>query len=381
MKINYFISKKKYEVNFCRDGEGFKIRKKTKSYTNIARHLIKNYKDQKVLLVYDKNINKQIMNYFIHDLKVSFPKISIYQIKGQKMNKNTKELFNLLDVFFDKQFTKRSVVISCGGGVVGDICGLASSLYLRGLLHFHIPTTMTAIIDSCIGGKTGINYRGVINSLGTYYHPEKVYISRNILQLIPQREYIAGIPEIIKCGLIKKSNVLNFLKNKNEVLNRNFNLISKIIKLALETKIKFFTDDVYEVNKRLNLNFGHTFAHAIEMSLKTDNKPDIIRHGEAVGIGILCEIFYAKGKNKDYALVKKILETYDLPTNLNKYIKGKNSKKMKKLIFNNIFLDKKIINRSPRYVKISRVGKTKISEMNNFNLIKKTINKVIFQND
>ena len=238
MDIKYSINKKKYEVNFCKDGEGFKIRKKKKSYTNIAKHLIKNYHDQKILLVYDKNINKKIMNYFIHDLKVSFPKINLYLIQGQKLNKNTKGLFKLLDVFFDKKFTKRSIVVSCGGGVVGDICGLASSLYLRGLLHYHIPTTMTAIIDSCIGGKTGINHKGIINSLGTYYHPERVYISRNILQLIPQREYIAGIPEIIKCGLIRKSNIFSLLNRKKEVLNRNFSLISKMIRLALETKIK-----------------------------------------------------------------------------------------------------------------------------------------------
>ena len=79
-----------------------------------------------------------------------------------------------------KKFSKKSVIISCGGGVVGDVAGLASSLYLRGLTHFHIPTTMTAIIDSCIGGKTGINYNNIINSIGTYYHAKKVYISKNI---------------------------------------------------------------------------------------------------------------------------------------------------------------------------------------------------------
>ena len=119
-----------------------------------------------------------------------------------------KLLFKIINKLFDKKFTKKSVIISCGGGVIGDVCALASSLYLRGLIHFHIPTTMTAIIDSCIGGKTGINYKGIINSLGTYYHSKRVYISKNILNLIPTREFVAGIPEIIKCGLIHKKSIL-----------------------------------------------------------------------------------------------------------------------------------------------------------------------------
>ena len=164
------------------------------------------------------------------------------------------------------------MIISCGGGVVGDVAGLASSLYLRGLTHFHIPTTMTAIIDSCIGGKTGINYNNIINSIGTYYHAKKVYISKNILYHLPEREYIAGIPEILKCGLINNIKIIKLLENKELVISRKFNYLSEIIKLSLATKIKFFKNDVFERGERLNLNFGHTFAHAIEMAFDKNNR-------------------------------------------------------------------------------------------------------------
>ena len=116
---------------------------------------------------------------------------------------------------------------------------------------------MTAIIDSCVGGKTAINYRGVINSIGTYYHPEKIYISKNILNLLPLREYKAGIPEILKCGLIDKNPIIKLLRKKDTVVSKNFNFVSKIIKHTLQTKIKFFQNDVFEEGKRLNLNFGH----------------------------------------------------------------------------------------------------------------------------
>ena len=130
---------------------------------------------------------------------------------------------------------------------------------------------MTAIIDSCIGGKTGINYNNIINSIGTYYHAKKVYISKNILYHLPEREYIAGIPEILKCGLINNIKIIKLLENKELVISRKFNYLSEIIKLSLATKIKFFKNDVFERGERLNLNFGHTFAHAIEMAFDKNN--------------------------------------------------------------------------------------------------------------
>ncbi len=378
MNINYSINKKKYEVEFCPDKEGIKIKKKKRSYTVIANDLKKKYSNQKVLLVIDGNIDKKITQYLIHDLKISFPKMITLFIHGEKTNKNIKVLFRILDKLFDKRFIKKSVLISFGGGVVGDTCGLASSLYLRGLLHFHIPTTMTSIIDSCIGGKTGINYKGAINSIGTYYHPKKVYVSKNIINFLPSREYMAGIPEILKCGLINKNPILSMLKNKKKILLKDFDFLSKIIKHTLLTKINFFKDDVYEEGKRLNLNFGHTFAHAIEMALDKKNKSDKIRHGEAVGIGILCEIYYAKGKNNNFHLAKKILESYNLPVNIKDFINKKEINLLKNKIYKNIFLDKKRINKFPRYIILDKIGKTKISEMKNFDKIKKTIKEVIF---
>ena len=218
----------------------------------------------------------------------------------------------------------------------------------------------------------------MINSIGTYYHPENIYISKNILELIPEREYISGIPEILKCALIDNNSTLKMLKNVEKIRNKDLKFVFKIIKTTLRTKIKFFKNDIYEKGQRLKLNFGHTFAHAIEMALDKKNKPDKIRHGEAVGIGILCEIFYANGKNKEFYLTKKILESYNLPINISKFINKKEIKNLKNKIYANIFLDKKRINKNPRYINLEGLGKTKMSEMKNFKKIKKTIKEVIF---
>ena len=381
MKFTYKINKEKYDVIFCPDKEGYKIKNKKKSYMQITKDLKKINHDGKVLLVIDRNISDLIIKYIIKDLKLSYANLVVLFVKGNKKNKNMKTLFQILDKLFEYKFSKNSVLISCGGGVIGDVAGLASSLYLRGLNYFHIPTTMTALIDSCIGGKTGINFKGLINSIGNYYHPKKVYISKNIINLLPKREYYAGIPEIIKYGLINNNKILSLLNRQDYFKSKNFSFLSKLIKDSLLTKVKFFINDVTEKNTRLNLNFGHTFAHAIESSYESlgGKHSELIRHGEAVGLGLLCEIFYINGKDLNFRNVKKLLQKYSLPTDLTKSKIEK--RKFKKEIYKYVFLDKKKIGKYPRYIKLSSVGKSQISELKNFERIKKTIQEVLFSNE
>ena len=239
--IKYKVGKQEYRITFCPD----------KEEPTIAKDLSRLYSDKKILLIIDKKVNENIISNLIKDLKISTPSLKLMMVDGEKKNKNCKFLFSIINRLLKEKFTKKSVIISCGGGVVGDVSALAASLYLRGLIYFHIPTTMTAIVDSCIGGKTGINYNNIINSVGNYYHPLNVYISKNIINLIPEREFLAGIPEIVKCGLINNKKILTMLaENKKNYINRNFNFLSKIITLTLETKINFFRNDIYENNKR-----------------------------------------------------------------------------------------------------------------------------------
>ena len=118
--------------------------------------------DKKIIFLYDENISSQI--------------------KSLKKNKNIKSVLNLINTFTKLSLTKRSVVITCGGGVIGDLAALASCLYKRGLIYINIPSTMTALVDSCIGGKTGINHNQQINLIGTYFHPTNVIIYEKIFR-------------------------------------------------------------------------------------------------------------------------------------------------------------------------------------------------------
>ncbi len=351
----------------------------------IEKNLIKDINilksDQKILLIYDNKISKKFINKLITQLKLTGNIIFFKGVEGKKTNKNLRNLLNLFNLLIKNKFTKNSIIISCGGGVVGDMCGLLSSLYLRGTIYFHIPTTMTAIVDSCIGGKTGINYKGIINSMGNYYHPKRVYISEEIIKDIPDREYFSGFAEIIKCGLIGSYKIIKYLQNDKYLYRRtNTKNLSKIIIETLKTKISFFKDDVKEKNTRLFLNFGHTFAHAIEMTTDKYLKKDYLRHGEAVGLGMLCEIMMNMNSNSKslYQTLEKLLKKYNLPTKL--IIPNQIRRKIHDGVYNGVFLDKKKKFKHPRYISLRSLRKPNIKEINDYGVLNDVIYKITKNN-
>jgi len=370
MNIKYKLDKIIYQVSFCRNTEK----------QNISKEIEKLKSDKNILLIYDNKISKKIVEQVFDDLKFSGCKIFTLKSKGDKKNKNEKFLFQIIDFLIREKFTKKSIIISLGGGVVGDVSALASSLYLRGLIYFYVPSTITSIVDSCIGGKTAINYKGITNSVGTYYHPKNVFILEDIFQNIPNREFNAGIAEVIKCGVIDNKKILNFLIiNKDKIFKRDYKTIVNLCKKTLQSKIKFFKKDIHENKKRLFLNFGHTFAHAIEMATEINFKKDFIRHGEAVGLGMLSEIYYEnRSKGKIFNLVKNLLEIYNLPTKLDISKIKINKTELLNTIYKNLFLDKKKIDKYPRYISIKKIGFPKVKEIKDFDFINDTILNVLF---
>lgn len=352
------------------------------TYTkNIDKILIKDINllksDQRILFIYDKNISKKFINKLKIQLKLTGNIFLFKEIEGKKTNKNLPNLLKLFDLLVKNKFTKNSIIISCGGGVVGDMCGLLSSLYLRGTIYFHIPTTMTAIVDSCIGGKTGINYKGIINSMGSYYHPRRVYISEEVIKDIPNREYFSGFAEIIKCGLIGNKKIIKYLKDDKYLYKRtNTKNLSKIIIETLKTKIFFFKKDIKEKNKRLNLNFGHTFAHSMEMITDRLLKKDYLQHGEAVGLGMLCEIMMNTNNNTEslLKLTEKLLNKYSLPIRLK--VPKNYEKKIHDGIYKGVFLDKKTKYKYPRYISLKKICCPKIQEINDYGILNDTIYKI-----
>lgn len=336
--------------------QSLKIILAKKILNNILNDLKNLNSDKKLLFIYDKKIDEQVIKNFAINLKTSGCSVYFLELTGNKIHKSEKTLLRIIDFLISKKFTKNSVILSCCGGVIGDISSMASSLYLRGMIYLHIPTTITSIIDSCIGGKTGINYRGLINSLGTYYHAKSIYISEEILKKIPSREYYSGLPEIIKYGLIRKNSILRNLNN-NQILfeRRDFNFLSKLITESLKTKIHFFSKDVYEKNERLSLNFGHTFAHAIEVQNKYSKR---INHGEAVIMGMMMatKLSYQKKLCSIQTLneIEEIFIKNNLKYKIKSYYKKFEYNKLIKYMAN----DKKNNDSKINFILLKKIGET-----------------------
>lgn len=363
MNLNYFIDKEEYRISFCKEIDN--------SVVNLIEKISS---DKNVLIIIDKNIDKELSNKLQSILKIRGYNIYFLYVEGAKKNKNINFLVSIIEFMLSKKFTKSSILLSIGGGVIGDISALAASLYYRGLNYVHIPTTMTAIIDSSIGGKTAINHKDFINAIGNYYHPKHVFIFYEIIKNLPKREYLAGIPEIIKCGLLKDKSILNILDlNTNLIIKRDYRTLANLCIKTLKCKIYFFKNDVKENYKRLHLNFGHTFAHSIEISTDHKNK-DYFRHGEAVGLGILCELFYANQKNSLINITLRLLKKYNLPIMINP---NDFNKDLSKNIYKNLYKDKKRISKHPRYIKLNKINKGQISELDDHEKIIDTIDMII----
>lgn len=216
--------------------------------------------------------------------------------------------FNSIKGFFEDMlmngFGRDAVVIAIGGGITGDIAGFAASVFARGIQYVQVPTTLLAMVDSSVGGKTGINFAHTKNIIGTFYQPKLVLIDTDFLKTLPEEEIICGIGEVVKYGFLIDERFFELIKSK---LNKLFELDTKFITRVVEECIKFKAgvvekDEREESGLRKILNLGHTFAHAVEVEQKHK-----IKHGQAVIIGLGCALHLS---NKIGLLSDELLARY-----------------------------------------------------------------------
>ena len=279
--------------------------------------LIKHHK--KALIISDNGVPFNIREK-VTSISKNFSKVfSVILTKGEqaKSIQNFQKILNLLAKY---NFDRTDVIIAIGGGVVGDIAGYVASSYLRGVQFIQIPTTLLAQVDSSVGGKTAINIPAGKNLVGAFYNPKGVIIDTSVLTSLPQREYKAGLAEVVKYALIKNKNLFTILKeNAQKVLLMDKNIIEDVIFESIKTKSEIVTKDEKENGIRAILNFGHTFGHAIEAH---GNYKKIL-HGEAVAKGMLIasKISYLEGhiSQKYLNTVENLLEMYKFDLSKSQY--------------------------------------------------------------
>lgn len=292
------------------------ISKEAISRKNIAP-LLKEHK--KTLIISDDGVPQKIVKKVTAACKPSTKVFEIILQQGEKA-KSIQNFQKILNFLAESNFDRTDLIIAVGGGVVGDISGYVASSYLRGIPFIQIPTTLLAQVDSSVGGKTAINISAGKNLVGAFYNPKGVIIDTSVLKTLSNREFKAGLAEVIKYALIKNKSLFSLLKrHPKEILLMHHKIIEEIIFAAIHTKAQIVTQDEKENGIRAILNFGHTFGHAIE----AHGKYKKILHGEAVakGMKIASKISYLESliSEKDHKKVIALLEMFEFDLSLNQY--------------------------------------------------------------
>jgi len=309
---------------------------------------------KEIFLIFDSKLPESSLKKVHSFIKKSKPsKFESFKFVANEKNKSLETSERILEKFIDLRFSRESLIVSLGGGITTDISGFIASVFLRGIDVIHIPTTLLAQVDASIGGKTGVNSKKYKNMIGTFKQPNSVLIDTDFLKSLNKRHIAAGYSEIIKHALIDDVKLLSKLEKFGGRIDSVE--LAELIKISSKIKAKIVEQDEEEKSVRAHLNFGHTFAHAIEsvQSFKGLN------HGEAVGVGMLCaaklSFLLNKLTIKEFDRVMGIIKKYKLPTKLPSNCEPQQ-------ILKAMELDKKNKNNSLRFIILNGLGKVEIIE-------------------
>jgi 3-dehydroquinate synthase len=251
--------------------------KKSNSYKVIIDELKEIKLETKVIVVTNPTVAKLHLENFLKLLHVK--ELHIIQIPDGEKFETLDTLNMILEGCFENKLDRKSTLIAFGGGVVGDMTGFAASIYQRGIDFIQVPTTLLSQVDASVGGKTGINNKFGKNLIGTFWQPRAVYCETEFLKTLPQREFSAGVAEIIKMAVTFDREFFEWLENNSLHVKEN---LAQAVKKCVQIKADVVASDEREEGIRAVLNYGHTFAHVIEN--QTAYKRYL--HGEAVAMGI-----------------------------------------------------------------------------------------------
>jgi 3-dehydroquinate synthase len=240
----------------------------------------------KIGVVTDRHVASHYLQEILRSLcKAGYDPIPIILSPGER-TKTLGTVAKVLDALARHKFERQSLLLALGGGVIGDITGFAAAIYQRGIPFVQVPTTLVAQVDSSIGGKTGVDHRLGKNLIGAFYQPRAVLIDPLTLRTLPRREWIAGLAEVIKYGIIADEDFFAFLEQEiPALLKLDKKSVIYAIKRSCEIKAQVVAEDERESDCRRMLNYGHTIGHALESLAGYRG----LIHGEAVGIGLVQE--------------------------------------------------------------------------------------------
>src|SRR5437867_696167 len=274
-------------------------------------------------------------------------------IPDGEQHKDLRSLAVIYDRLIAERFERDSAIVALGGGVIGDLTGFAAATFLRGIPYVQVPTTLLAQVDSSVGGKTGVNHQEGKNLIGAFYQPRLVLIDVEVLPTLPRREFVAGMAEVIKYGIIEDPHLFAFLEqNLAGFLALSSELVEEIIATSCAIKAKVVEKDEREEDYRSILNFGHTVGHALEALTGYGR----FLHGEAVAVGMVqaASISLSQGFCDERSLgrIRQLITAAGLPSEIPPDIKPPG-------LVKSMEVDKKSSGGRIKFVLCEAIGKTR----------------------
>jgi 3-dehydroquinate synthase len=283
-------------------------------------HIAAVTESRRAVIITQPAISKQYAAPLIESLRqAGFDETPVLTFPAGEKYKTLATVTQLCDGLYNlvSPVDRKTVIIALGGGVVGDVAGFVAAIYLRGLDYVQIPTTLLAMVDSSVGGKTGVDFREGKNLVGAFHQPRVVLIDTDTLNSLPARERRAGMGEVVKYGLIRDPELLSFVTGHGERLTQKPDAVAHIIRRSCEIKADVVGADEYETTGlRAILNYGHTIGHALEAA--TGYKR--FKHGEAVAIGMIAAAYIGEEQGVTPPMVRAAtlaaLRAQGLPTDM-----------------------------------------------------------------
>ena len=256
----------------------------------IAVFLKKEFPESACVIITDGTVRKLYGEKLLRLLKKTDRKVFLFTVAQGERSKNQKNKTAIEEKMLRLRLDRKTVIIALGGGVPGDLGGFIAATYMRGIPYVQIPTTLLAMVDSSIGGKTGIDTPQGKNLIGAFWQPQAVFIGLNCLTTLPQKHLKNGLFEAIKMfATSDAASFRNVGKNIGALLNRNTKILTQVVRSAVEIKSGFISRDEHESGERMTLNFGHTIGHALERLSGYR-----MLHGYAIALGMLAEAGMAR---------------------------------------------------------------------------------------
>ena len=347
---------KKINLEISRDPISYDIIIDNNLIVNLNNYVISSDQYSRIVVIHDSNIDISL----IEELTKIFNNSISIPIDLTISNKKSIDKFIFIqDQFINHNIDKSVLVISIGGGSIGDLVGFVSSTYHRGVDYIQVPTTLLSMIDSSIGGKTGLDLESGKNLIGSFYHPKAVFINTNFLKTLNKKEITSGLFEAIKYGIACDDDLFSFIKRNTGHLYEK-EVLCNIIEWCCRIKADIIIKDEKDGNIRNKLNFGHTIGHPIESIYG-------MRHGEAVAFGMLFATKLSRNMNtindKESNTIISLISEFDLPI-INIDIDA---------ILNRLSKDKKRINSKNNFILLNGIGSSYISNDVNMNQIKEVL--------